>query len=139
MAAVCRRALDEPLSVGLGPAGRSGRVREGCFPKIRQGMGGIDFTFVLAGSAFLLASWVDAKVGDSRPASPAKRIGLCLVGVVVLHLTVGGLYLIQAAGASQAGMMAAVLGLFLPALIFALLTGVWLLRMLVDIAGLARR
>jgi len=102
-------------------------------------MGGIDFTFVLAGSAFLLASWVDAKVGDSRPASPAKRIGLCLVGVVVLHLSVGGLYLIQAAGASQAGMMAAVLGLFLPALIFALLTGVWLLRMLVDIAGLARR
>ena len=76
-------------------------------------MGGIDFTFVLAGSAFLLASWVDAKVGDSRPASPAKRIGLCLVGVVVLHLTVGGLYLIQAAGASQPGMMAAVLGLFL--------------------------
>jgi hypothetical protein len=35
--------------------------------------------------------------------------------------------------------MAAVLGLFLPALIFALLTGLWLLRMLVDIAGLARR
>jgi hypothetical protein len=36
-------------------------------------------------------------------------------------------------------MLAAVLGLFLPALIFALLTGLWLLRMLADIAGVARR
>ena len=45
-------------------------------------MGGIDFTFALALGAFLLASWVDAKVGDSRPEAPAKRIGLCLLGVL---------------------------------------------------------
>jgi hypothetical protein len=102
-------------------------------------MGGIDFTFALAVGAFLLASWVDARVGDSRPEAPAKRIGLCLLGVLALQASVGGLYLVQAAGASQAGIMAAVLGLFLPALIFALLTGLWLLRMLADIVGVARR
>jgi ABC-type glycerol-3-phosphate transport system permease component len=59
--------------------------------------------------------------------------------VLALQASVGGLYLVQAAGASQAGLMAAVLGLFLPALIFALLTGLWLLRMLADIVGVARR
>ncbi len=102
-------------------------------------MGGIDFTFALAVGAFLLASWVDARVGDSRPEAPAKRIGLSLLAVLALQASVGGLYLVQAAGASQAGIMAAVLGLFLPALIFALLTGLWLLRMLADIVGVARR
>ena len=83
-------------------------------------------TFALAVGGFLLASWVDAKVGESRPESPMKRIGLCLVGV---------LYLFD----SQAGLMAGVFGLFLPALVFAMLTGLWLIRMLADIAGLARR
>jgi hypothetical protein len=96
-------------------------------------------TFGLAVAGFLLASWVDARVGDSRPASPGKRIGLCLVGLLVLQGSVGGLYLIQAAGASQAGLMVAVFGLFLPALVFAFLTGLWLMRTLADIAGLARR
>jgi hypothetical protein len=102
-------------------------------------MGGIDFTFALAVGAFLLASWVDARVGDSRPEAPAKRIGLCLLGVLALQASVGGLYLVQAAGASQAGLMVAVFGLFLPALVFAFLTGLWLMRTLADIAGLARR
>jgi hypothetical protein len=68
-----------------------------------------------------------------------KRIGLCLVGVLLLQASVGGLYLVQSSGAPEAGLMAAVLGLFLPALIFAILTGLWLIRMLADIAGLARR
>jgi O-antigen ligase len=102
-------------------------------------MGGIDFTFALAVGGFLLASWVDARIGDSRPEAPAKRIGLCLLSVLALQGSVGALYLVQAAGASQVGLLAAILGLFLPALIFALLTGLWLLRMLADIAGLARR
>src|SRR5712692_5201727 len=102
-------------------------------------MRGIDFTFALAAGALLLASWVDAKVGDARPESPMKRIGLCLVGVLALHASVGGLYVVQAAGAPQAGLLAATLVLFLPALTFAMVTGLWLLRMLAEIAGLARR
>jgi hypothetical protein len=98
-------------------------------------MGGTNFTIALAGGALLLASWVDAKVGDSRPQSPMKRIGLCFAGVLLLQASVGGLYMFD----SQAALMAAVLGLFLPALVFAILTGLWLIRMLADIAGLARR
>jgi hypothetical protein len=102
-------------------------------------MGGIDFTFALAAAGFLLASWVDARVGDSRPESPAKRIGLCLAGVLVLQASVGALYLVEGAGASEAGLLLGVFGIFLPALVFAFLTGLWLMRTLADIAGLARR
>jgi hypothetical protein len=99
-------------------------------------MGGTILTFALAVGGLLLASWVDAKVGDSRrPESPMKRIGLCLVGVLLLQASVAGLYLFK----SQAALMVGVFGLFLPALVFAMLTGLWLIRMLADIAGLARR
>ena len=92
-------------------------------------------TFGLAVAGFLLASWVDARVGDSRPEAPAKRIGLCLVAVLLLQASVAGLYLFK----SQTGLMVGVFGLFLPALVFAMLTGMWLIRMLADITGLARR
>ena len=93
-------------------------------------------TLALAVGGLLLASWVDAKVGDSRrPESPMKRIGLCLVGVLLLQASVAGLYLFK----SQAALMMGVFGLFLPALVFAMLTGLWLMRTLADIAGLARR
>jgi hypothetical protein len=99
-------------------------------------MGGIILTFALAGGGLLLASWVDAKVGDSRrPESPMKRIGLCFVGLLLVQASAGSLYLFD----SQVGLMAGVFGLFLPTLVFAMLTGLWLLRMLADIAGLARR
>jgi hypothetical protein len=98
-------------------------------------MGGTILTLALAGGGLLLASWVDAKVGDSRPASPIKLIGLCFVGVLLLQATAAALYLVD----SQAAIMAFVFGLFLPALVFAMLTGLWLLRLLAGIAGLARR
>src|SRR5436190_184484 len=102
---------------------------------IRSGMGGTILTLALAGGGLLLASWVDAKVGDSRPESPIKLIGLCLVGTLLLQASAGVLYLFK----SEAALMAGVFGLFLPALVFAMLTGLWLLRLLAGIAGLARR
>jgi hypothetical protein len=99
-------------------------------------MGGTTLTLALAGGGLLLASWVDAKIGDSRrPESPMKRIGLCLVGVLLLQASAASLYLVE----SQAAIMAAVFGLFLPALVFAMVTGLWLLRLLAEIANVARR
>src|SRR5258705_6521249 len=98
-------------------------------------MGGTILTVALAGGGFLLASWVDARVGDSRPASPMKLIGLCFVGVLLVQAAAGAIHLVE----SQAAIMAFVFGLFLPTLVFAMLTGLWLIRMLADIVGLARR
>jgi biotin transporter BioY len=95
-------------------------------------------TLGLVVGAFLLAGWVDARVGDSRPESPVRRIGHVLVGLVVLEASVGVLYLVQAAGAPEAAFMVAVLGVFLPALVYSLLTALWLLRTLAEIARVAR-
>jgi uncharacterized protein YqgC (DUF456 family) len=86
-----------------------------------------------------LASWVDSQIGSSRPASPGKRLAHALVGVVAVQASVGVLYGVQAAGASQAGLMAAVLGLFLPALVYAMLAGLWMVRLLAELAGHASR
>ena len=101
-------------------------------------MGRIDFTLALVAGGFLLASWVDAKVGDSRPESPIRRMVHVLVGLAVLEASVGALYLVEGAGAPEALFMVAVLGLFLPALVYVLLAGLWLLRTLAEIARLAR-
>lgn len=100
-------------------------------------MGGSTFTLGLGLGAFLLASWVDAKLGDSRPESPYRRLAHALAGVAILEGSVGGLYLI--AGASSVVRLIAVFVLFLPALVYALLAGLWMMRTLADIVGLARR
>jgi hypothetical protein len=116
-----------------------GALRAAPLPKMRLGMGEHDFSLALVLGAFLLASWVDAKVGDSRPESPIRRIGHVFVGVLVLQATVGALYLVKGVGAGEAGVMAAILGIFLPALVYTLLGGLWVLRSLVEITGVARR
>ena len=79
---------------------------------------------------------------DGQPVAARPQVGRPRLEVTaqdVLHASVGGLYVVQAAGAPQVGLLAATLVLFLPALTFAMVTGLWLLRMLADIAGLARR
>jgi len=88
--------------------------------------------------AFLLAAWVDERIGDSRPESPKRRIGHVLVGFAVLEASVGVLYLVNSAGIPQIAFMGVVLGVFLPALTYSLLTAMWLVRTLVEIARLAR-
>ena len=102
-------------------------------------MGGNNFTLALTAGGFVLASWVDARLGDSRPDTPKQRMGHVVAGLVLLEASVGALYLVQAAGVPHSVFMVAVLVLFLPALTYALLTGLWLLRMLAEIARLARR
>jgi hypothetical protein len=102
-------------------------------------MGGQAFTGGLALGGFLLASWVDAKVGDARPDSPKKRFVHAAVGLLLLEGSVGLLYLVDGAGASQPLFLVAVLALFLPALVYAVLAALWLLRMLAEFAHSAGR
>jgi hypothetical protein len=99
-------------------------------------MEGIDFTLALGLGGFLLASWVDSKVGESRPGTPARLTVHVVAGFVILQASVGVLYLVEA---GSVGFLAVVLGLFLPALVYMLLTGLWLIRMLAEIRRLARR
>jgi hypothetical protein len=102
-------------------------------------MGGDDFTLGLGIGAFLLAGWVDTKLGDSRPGTPARLTAHVIAGFVLLWAAVGVLHLVDGAGAPEAALLGTVLATFLPALAYALLTGLWLIRMLEDIRRLARR
>ena len=58
---------------------------------------------------------------------------------MLLQASVGVLYLIAAAEAPEAALLVAVLSVFLPALVYALLTGLWLIRLLGEIRRLAGR
>jgi hypothetical protein len=102
-------------------------------------MGDADFTVALTAGAFLLASWVDARVGDARPSSAGKRMAHALVGVVAVQAAVGALYGVQAASGSQTVLMAAVLAVFLPALVYAMVAGLWMVRMLAELTRSASR
>jgi hypothetical protein len=96
-------------------------------------------TLGLVVGAFLLAVWADARIGESRPESPGRRLGHVLIGFVCLEASVGVLYLVGSFGVPQAALMAVVLCVFLPALTYCLLTATWLVRTLVEIARFARR
>jgi len=102
-------------------------------------MGGGAFTLGLGLGGFLLASWIDARVGDSRPESPYRRLAHALAGVAVLEGSVGVLYLIAGATTSNVVRLIALFALFLPALVYSLVAGLWMMRTLADIVGLARR
>jgi biotin transporter BioY len=104
-----------------------------------KGMGGADFTLALTVGAILLAGWLDIRFGKSRPDEPMRRIVHAVVAVIVLQLSIGALYLVDGTGAPRSAFLLAVLTLFLPALVYALLTGSWVMRTLAEIARLARR
>ena len=96
-------------------------------------------TLGLVVGAFLLAVWADARVGESRPESPVRRVAHVLVAFVLLEASVGFLYLVDSMHVGQVVFMGFVLGVFLPALTYCLLTAMWLVRTLVEIARFARR
>jgi hypothetical protein len=101
--------------------------------------GGTGLTLGLVVGAFLLASWVDARIGDSRPESPGRRAGHVVAGFVLLEASVGVLFLVHSTGIPQIAFMGVVLGVFLPALTYSLLSAMWLVRTLVEISRFARR
>jgi len=94
---------------------------------------GDNFTLGLLVGGFLLASWVDSRVGDSRPGATKRRMCHAFAGVIVLQVSVGALYLVHAAASSQALMLVAIFAIFLPALVYAVLGGLWVLRTLAEL------
>jgi hypothetical protein len=102
-------------------------------------MGKAEFTVALAVGAFLLASWVEARIGDSRPESPTRRSVHVLLSLVVLKLAVVLVAVVHGSGAPKVSVLIAVMVFFLPALVYAFLTGLWMMRTLAEVSGLARR
>jgi hypothetical protein len=100
-------------------------------------MGGTDFTLALALAAGMLAAWIDVRLGDARPVEPMQRIVHAGLGIFALFAATGLLHLVY--GIPQALFMVVVLTVFLPALIYAFLAGIWLMRALADLSRLAGR
>jgi hypothetical protein len=100
-------------------------------------MGGTDFTLALLLAAGMLAAWVDVRLGDARPAEPMQRVVHAGLSVFALFAASGLLYLVH--GVPQGIFMVAVLTVFLPALIYAVLAGIWMMRALADLTGVAGR
>ncbi len=102
-------------------------------------MGKAEFTVALVVGAFLLASWVDARIGDSRPESPIRRSVHVLLALVALKLAVVLVAVVHASGVPKVTVLIAVMVFFLPALVYTFLTGLWMMRMLAEVSRLSRR
>ena len=95
-------------------------------------MGEIDFSLALMVGAALLALWLDLRLAGLRPQTPAQGLIHAAVSLFGLFAAVGLLYLVH--GVPQTLFMVVVLSVFLPALIYALVAGAWMLRALADLA-----
>jgi hypothetical protein len=102
-------------------------------------MSDIVFTTGLTVGCLVLAVWLDLRLGDSRPESYMRRIAHAVAAFVVLEASTGGLYYAKAHGLGATGIVLGVFLLFLPALAYSFLTGLWLMRTLADVVRLARR
>ena len=100
-------------------------------------MRGIDLTLVMPVAGALLAVWLDVRLGDVRPESPTQRMVHAGLSVVALFGSVALLAIVH--GVPQGLFLVAVLTVFFPALVYALLACLWMLRSLSDLTGLAGR
>ena len=101
-------------------------------------MGGTSLSVGLPLGAVLLGIWLDIRLETRRPADPMRRIGHALAAFVAIEAAVGVLALLNAAHMSKPVLLVGLFALFVPALAYACVTGLWLLRTLVDVARLVR-
>ena len=94
---------------------------------------------VIALGAALLALWADVRFESRRPASPARRVGHAFVAFVVLQVAIFASARLAAPGAVLGERLFALYALLLPGLVYAFLSGLWIVRTLAAAARLARR
>jgi hypothetical protein len=96
----------------------------------------MDFTLALTLAAALLAIWLDTCFPGLRPKTAAQGLTHAAIGVFVMFGAAGLLAFIY--GIPQWAFMTVLLAAFLPALTYALLTFLWMLRALANLT-FARR
>jgi hypothetical protein len=94
------------------------------------------FTLTLTLGAGLLAVWLDDRFPRLRPKTAAQGFVHAAIGVFTMFGAAGLLQLVY--GIPDGAFMALVLGVFGPALVYALLAGLWMLRALANLT-FARR
>ena len=94
------------------------------------------FTLTLTLGAGLLAIWLDARFTGLRPKTAAWGLAHAAISVLAVLGAAGLLAFVY--GIPDKAFMGLVMGVFLPALVYALLTGLWMLRALANLT-FARR
>ena len=102
-------------------------------------MSDLVFTTGLTIGCLVLAVWFDLRLGDSRPERYTRRIAHAAVAFLLLEASTGVLYEAKVHGVGAFGITTGLFVLFLPALVYSFLTGLWLMRTLADVLRLARR
>ena len=95
-------------------------------------------TLGLTLGGFMLAIWADARLSERRPATPSAGLVHAAVSLMTLFGSVGLLMLLNG-HLPQTAFVFVVLAVFLPALVYSMLAGVWLLRTLADLSRFAGR
>jgi hypothetical protein len=102
-------------------------------------MAGSAFQLVLPIGAAVLAVWIDVRFDARRPRSPIRRAVYAFAACAVLELATVVFSHIGGPGAPLTQRLTALFLCLLPGLVFAFLTGFWLMRTLGEVARLARR
>ena len=102
-------------------------------------MGALNFAAALAVGGALLACWLDVRLEGRRPASATARIGHALMAFLLVRTTTVIAHEIAGVGAHAPTLMVVLFGLVLPGLVYAFLSGLWLMRTLAEVARLSRR
>jgi hypothetical protein len=102
-------------------------------------MAGSAFQLVLPIGAAVLAVWIDVRFDARRPESPIRRAVYAFAACGVLELATMVFSRLGAPDAPLAQRFAALFFCLVPCIVFAFLTGIWLMRTLSDVARLARR
>jgi hypothetical protein len=84
----------------------------------------------------LLALWSDVRIGETRPESLRSRAIHAGVAFAAIELAIVGANLVAPEGAAPAQQLTAVFALLLPAMVYALVASLWLLR---SLAGVSMR
>jgi uncharacterized MAPEG superfamily protein len=102
-------------------------------------MGAAGFGIMLAACAAFVALWIDIRWAERRPESPMRRMGHSFAAYGVVQLAAVATVHLGGEGTTLGQRVAVLFLLFTPALVYAFLAGIWVLRTLADAAGLARR
>lgn len=96
----------------------------------------MSFSITLTLGAGLLALWVDTRFEGLRPKSMTQGFVHGAISVLTLFGTVGLLSLVY--GIPQQIFLGVLLATFLPALVYSLLAGLWMLRALANLTVAGR-
>jgi len=92
----------------------------------------------LGTGAALLALWLDCRFEDWRPSSLLHRIAHVGLAYVALRLMTAGAGHLVGEDPSDTQRFGIVFLVFLPGIMYAFLSGLWLMRALADAVGVAR-